>query len=331
MFLKRVFIILVCMLTIIVLTGCGAAPDLQKGPSPVAAKSAASPDGGTAQTTHEDVTFTDDTGRQVTVKKDAKRVGIASGSFAECWILAGGTPVAVTQDAFEERELNLPEDITDLGSLQNPSLETILAADLDFLVLSANLKGHLALAETLDNAGIPYAYVDIETFDDYLKTLKNFTDITGRPDLYQKNGVDVGSEIDKIISSNKRGDEPKILILRTSPSNIKARNSQTMVGGMLKDLGVVNIADTQSALLEDLSLEVIADQNPEYIFIVCQGDAEEAKANLETLIASNPIWATLDAVKNDRVYYLPKELFHYKPNDRWAQSYEMLAEILGQG
>ena len=275
------------------------------------------------------VTFTDALGREVTVDAP-ERVGIASGSFAECWLLAGGTPTAVTQDALEERDLELPKDIINLGSVMRPSAEAILDADLDLLILASNMKNHVELAETLDKVGINYAYVNIETFDDYLNTLKIFTDITGRKDLYEQNGTAISKQIDDIIAESKMETAPKVLILRTSSSKITARNSDTMVGQMLKNLGCINIADAEDSLLEELSLEVIARENPEYIFVICHGEVEEAKANLENMMASNPIWNTLDAVKSDRLYYLEKELFHYKPNNRWAESYQVLAKIFAE-
>ena len=36
----------------------------------------------------------------------------------------------------------------------------------------------------------------------------------------------------------------------------------------------------------------------------------------------------LSAVQEGRVYVLPRELFHYKPNARWAEAYEYLLAIL---
>lgn len=274
-------------------------------------------------------TFTDALGREVMVES-ADRVGIASGSFAECWMLAGGTPVAVTQDALEERDLDLPEDVIDLGSLVHPSMEVIVEADLDLLILVSTVKTHLELADTLDKIGIPYAYLNIETFDDYLNVLKIFTDITGREDLYDQNGVQIAEQIDQVIEENKLDTAVKVLVLRTSSSKITARDSETMVGQMLKDLGCVNIADQEDAILEEFSLEAIVQENPEFIFVICRGDEKEAKATLESLMASNPIWETLDAVENDQVYYLDKELFHYKPTVRWGESYEVLGEIFSE-
>ena len=42
----------------------------------------------------------------------------------------------------------------------------------------------------------------------------------------------------------------------------------------------------------------------------------------------NPAWQSLSAVQNGRYVILPGELFHYKPNKRWGESYEYLADIL---
>ena len=57
-------------------------------------------------------------------------------------------------------------------------------------------------------------------------------------------------------------------------------------------------------------------------------DEEAALGYLEEHFESNPAWAGLSAVQNGRYEVLPKELFHYKPNARWGESYAYLAKIL---
>ncbi len=275
------------------------------------------------------ITFTDAMDRTVTVS-DPQRVGICSGSLAECWLLAGGEVCAVTRDAVTERELDLPDDYIDLGSLKEPSQEAILSANLDFVILMSSLPNHRAMAETLDKTGIAYAYFDVENFDDYLELMKVFTDITGRADLYEANAASLQPQIEAAIASGKREDAPTVLILRTSSSKVKALDSSFMVGGMLKEFGCVNIADSESSLLSELSLEAIVQADPDYIFISCMGDLEEGQAQLEASLTSNPIWDTLQAVQNNQVFWLEKELFHQKPNARWGESYEILAELLTQ-
>jgi len=272
-------------------------------------------------------TFVDSLGRTVTVSAP-RRVGVCSGSLAECWLLAGGEIRAVTRDAVTERELALSDDCADLGSLKEPSAETILAEELDFVILSSALSGHLALAEVLEKAGVPYACFDVETFADYLALMKVFTDITGRGDLYEANAAALQPRIDAAIARGRREDAPTVLLLRTSSVKVKALDSEFMVGSMLKEFGCVNIADGESSLLSELSLEAIVQADPDYIFISCMGDLAEGQAQLAAVLTDNPIWDTLQAVRNERVFWLEKDLFHQKPNARWGESYEILAEIL---
>ena len=68
--------------------------------------------------------------------------------------------------------------------------------------------------------------------------------------------------------------------------------------------------------------------DPDYIFAVPMGDTEKSLQALKDNIESNPAWASLSAVQNGRYVILPKDLFHYKPNARWGESYEYLAKIL---
>ena len=42
----------------------------------------------------------------------------------------------------------------------------------------------------------------------------------------------------------------------------------------------------------------------------------------------NPAWSGLTAVQEGRVYYLDQKLYNLKPNDRWGEAYEKLADIL---
>ncbi len=78
-----------------------------------------------------------------------------------------------------------------------------------------------------------------------------------------------------------------------------------------------------------MSVESILLQDPDKILIVQSGDdAEGMKQNVEKMFYENPIWNELSAVKSGEVYFLDKHLYNLKPNARWAEAYEKLAEIL---
>lgn len=271
------------------------------------------------------VEFTDALG--VDVKVDSpERTAVLSGSYADAWQLAGGSLFAVTEDAKGIIEVN--DDMVMLGALKNPSIETLIAEDVDFIILSATIEEHVKLRDTLEKAGITAACFEVETFADYADMMKIMTDITGRKDLYKTNVEDVRLEIEEQL---ERVDEsrPTVLFLRAYSTGVKAKGSDSMTGQMLKDLGCVNIADNEDGLLEDLSMEAIIDAEPDYIFVTTMGESKEAAMDMvEELLVSNPAWSGLKAVKDNHYYVLPKELFHNKPNERWGESYCILADYL---
>ena len=274
-------------------------------------------------------TFTDDTGTSVTVQKNPKQVVSLLGSYAETWLLAGGTLAGTTDDAVSERELTLPESTEIIGTVKEPNLEKVLALSPDFVILSADLEAHQDAAAVLRQAGIPCALFEVEHFADYLDMLKICTDLTGRTDLYEKNGTDVQKKIEEVKSKiPEAGEQPTILFLRAMSTTAKAKADDNMVCEMLREMGTQNIAESETSLLEELSMEVILQKDPDYIFVTTMGDSEKALDALKEGIQSNPAWGSLSAVQNDRYIVLPKDLFHYKPNARWGESYEYLAKIL---
>ena len=275
--------------------------------------------------------FVDSQGNELVLKQEPQRVAALLGSYAEAWVLAGGEEslAAVTQDAFDERGMDLGERVSNLGQSHEPNLEALLAVDPDLVLLSADLDGQLALKDSLTAAGIPTAWFKVETFEDYLEMLRVFTGLTGREDLYQKNGLDIQARIDQVKSVVPEGEGPTVLLLRAFSSNVKAKNSDNLAGVMLRDLGCINIADSETGLLEDLQMEAILTADPEHIFVVTMGsDTQKALDNLEALFQSDPAWQSLTAIKEGNVHVLDKQLFHYKPNARWGESYEVLFNIL---
>ena len=275
--------------------------------------------------------FVDSLGNHIVLEREPERVAALLGSYAEAWVLAGGEEslVAVTQDAFDERGMELGEEVVNLGQSHEPNLEALLAADPDLVLLSADLDGQLALKDSLAAAGIPAAWFKVEQFEDYLAMLKVFTDLTGREDLYQENGLNIQNRINEIKANVPQGNQPTVLLLRAFSSSVKAKNSDNTAGVMLRDLGCTNIADRDSSLLEALQMEAILTADPEHIFVVTMGsDTEKALDNLEKLFQSDPAWQSLTAIREDNVHVLDKKLFHYKPNARWGESYEVLFHIL---
>ena len=300
---KLITVLLVCIL----LVGCG--PD--RAPA-------------------EGFTFTDDLGRTVTVS-EPKRVACLLGSFAQILQLAGGSAVAAPDDAWVDLGLPMEADAVNLGSTKSLSLEALFAAEPDLVLASVNTDQNLGWRSALEAAGIPVGYFEVSDFDGYLRLLKLCTDLTGRAELYEQHGLLVQKQIEEAVEkAENRGTSPKVLYLRISGSGVRAKNSKgTVLGQMLKNLGCINIADTDETLLETLSMEHILLEDPDYIFVVQQGDdTAGAQAQLERFFEENPAWASLTAVREGRVHQLDKGLYNLKPNARWGEAYLKLEELL---
>ena len=274
------------------------------------------------------VSFTDVMGYPVTLNSWDRVVSLY-GSFGETWMLAGGTLVGTTSDAIEERGLVLGDEVAIVGSVKQPNFEEILAANPDFVILSADTAEHVELHDALTDAGIAHAYYRVDTFSDYLSMLEQFCSLTGRDDLYEQNGLEVQAQIQQVLEEVEGREGPTVLLLRAYSTGAKAKGADYLAGVMLEDLGAENLVERYDSLLEEVSMEEVIAADPDYIFVVTMGSSQEkALEYMSEHFQSNPAWAGLTAVANDHYVVLPKELFHYKPNARWGESYETLAKYL---
>lgn len=274
-------------------------------------------------------TFTDDLGRKITVT-NTERTATLLGSFADMWMLAGGTICASADDAWEDFQLPLKEDVVNLGSTHRPNKEELLASNPTFVLASSKLSKHLEMQETLESMGITVAYFDVGNFQDFLRVFRIMTDVLGTPEQYEIYGSQQEKTINTVLQKYKNEKEQIVLVMRASAANIRAKNSEdTILGGMLADFGCKNIADSDSMLLDDLSIESVLLQNPDKIFFVETGDdTDQVKHAVENLFKENPLWYQLDAVKNNKVYFMDKSLYNLKPNARFAEGYKNLGKLL---
>lgn len=257
-----------------------------------------------------------------------ERVVSLYGSFSEAWVQSGGELVGVTDDAVEERGLDLPGAQV-IGTTKAPNLELIMALEPDRVILSADIAQQQSAMEVLQGAGILCTAYRVDTWQDYAAMMDEFTRLNDRRDLYDQIIPPMEASIRELIEKAKTQESPKVLLLRAYSSGAKAKGADNLAGVMLSDLGCVNLVDLHPSLLEELSLEAIVMEDPDWIFISIMGGDEQAALNaLKEGVGANPAFQALTAVQEGRMHVLPKDLFHYKPNARWAESYRYLYEML---
>lgn len=261
----------------------------------------------------------------------AVKTACLNSSLADLWQLAGGS-VDITVEESVERGFASPEALlVDSASGRNINTELLVAAEPDLVIGSADTASHVRLSSFLDKAGIDMILVDMDSFDDFLSVFHTLTDITERSDLYEKYGEGQKTAIEEIIA-NAAGYEskPRVLFVRAGSafSYVKAKRADDhFAAKIIEDLGAVNIADEYGMLTDSLSLEAVLESDADKILVVPQGD-EDASIAYITDLFSQPGWRDVRAIENGSVYFLSKELFHFKPNGRWAEAYEMMEEVL---
>lgn len=304
--MKRFLALFLCTL---LLCGCGAQPEPAQ----------------------DAITFTDDTGTEVRLSESPRKVAVLLSSLADLWVTAGGSVDITVGESVERGFADVDVILVDDGAGKTINLEALIAAEPDFVLYSSDIAGQLECADALRAAGIPAAGFAVETFEDYLELLAICTEILDTPENYQTYGVQVKQRVDAMIAvAQAQENQPDILFVRAGSSAkvTKAKTAENhFVCGMLKELGTYNIAERAPILLDGLSTEEILLSDPDYILFTTMGDEAAGAAYMRSLV-EDPVWQSMTAVKEDRVYPLPKELFQYKPNSRWDEAYAYLIELL---
>lgn len=282
-------------------------------------------------TINEDtVNFVDGRGEEVAIKKNPKKTIILFSSYIDIWMKHGGDLIGIVEPS-EGYMVPGTEGIATVGKQGSFSLEEIIALEPELVVLSANTKSQMELIPALESNNIEVLVLDYKFKEDYFKTAKVFAAINDSMGLYDQEAKLVKEETQAIIDRAPKENNPKVLIMFATKKSLSARTTDSTTGEIFNDLNAINIADSSNDMLGDknFSIEKILEEDPDFIFVQTMGsDTEAIQERIEMDAESNPAWASLSAVKNDKYIVLPKDLYTYKANDRYAEAYEEVAKIL---
>lgn len=257
-------------------------------------------------------TIIDATGKEIVLKKKPERVGLLHIVYLEHFLALGAPPTAAAlgnaqgdTEALESSELLWPylknENIVMLGNSGNLSLEAVLEAQPDVLVTFLSPTG-LDQQEQLEEIA---PVIQINYGASWQEQLMTCAQILGLEDKARE----VTDSTEQLIAQTKEALAPyadrTFALFRTDGKSFIAQGTAKYYEafGLTKPAGFTDKADT-------LSLEAVAEMNPYYI--VFQHNLEVAKAFVGS-IEANSVWLSLDAVKNDRVYYFDENMNSFGP------------------
>ena len=221
----------------------------------------------------------------------------------------------------------LPEstkDATEVGSPMNPDLEIIKSLNPTCVVSVDTLGSDFEKQFTENN--IPSMFVNLSTVDGLKETIVNL----GEKFDKSEKAVEIIAELENKeneLNLSKRENKEDILILFGAPGSVMVSTDNSYVGNLVKIAGGNNIFESESSSFIQVNMEEIIKRNPDKILIMTHAVPDEAKKTVEEEFAK-ATWQQLDAIKNNKVYYLENGYFGMSANLKVIEALDKLGAIL---
>lgn len=278
----------------------------------------------------DSITFMDDLNEEVTLKKKPERVANLYNSYLELWTVMGGDVTAIIKQNEGKPIEGVNPDATVVGELGSINTELLVSLNPDLVLVSPIMKG-AELAKNLKSMNIPVLYLDLDNREDYIREVRIFSALLDDEGAFEKYAIQLNGDIENIIEKVPTDNPPTVLLMNSMSRGVSVRDSSSQTGEIIKDLKAINIADDGKLPgdVESFSLEKIVEIDPDVILVIEMGsNTKKVAEKRKALVEDDPVWSSLKAVKNGRYHILSKDLFTYKPNQRYPEAYEVMAKYL---
>ncbi len=240
-------------------------------------------------------------GGTLTLEARPERVAAVSKEFIDLLVLLGHPPLATKEyDGMLRSSILSPYveglDIIELGTRANR--EAILDMEPDLILISegAYAKGQF------EELNLIAPTVVVESSGDYPARIRQLGELLGEEEKAEEIIVDFNKKIEETRTALGTFDET-VLILRANGKNFTALDTVNF-RILFEDLGLKTVSGLENG--GELTIEGLSDVNPDHIFIA-ENSREADSDNPGSLFnnwKNNSVWQSLDAVKNDNVYYM---------------------------
>lgn len=324
------FIALSSLLLIFVFTGCST--NNEQGYSTDKHVHANFPTGSSAEEarpveSQPFLSFIDDSDQEVVVSKKPERVVILNTEALELFYQLGGTAVGYASAPGSP----VPEAAKAaqfVGQINQVSLEKIISLKPDLVIGHPFFHGNLK--DSHETSQIPLALLNINSYKAVQKSGKLFGQLLGKGIEADKALKETEARIQSIVS--KLPDRSTTFAAVTiMPMGVSLQKSGTLTLDIASQLKLINVSESlESGKMPGsvpYSLEKLAEADPDYLFIEIHGTQEYGKRKLKEDLESNPAWASLRAVKEGALHFLPPE-FVNNPGLYIDRPLEYLAKLV---
>lgn len=290
-----------------------------------------SKDQSTSTSDTKTVTYED---QSYTVPQNPTHIVAFSNSIAKMVMAVDGKLVArVTSSEALPKDL---EALPSVGHTATINMEQLLGLKPDLVI--GLTSQHQKFADQLKSNNIPYMLINYDGINDNIPLIEALGKITNHEDKAKEITDTYNKQMSTVMGQAKEaGAKQKVTVavLRATGKAVTAETDKAITASMIKELGITNVATShpiqdQSAKTVPYSLETLATDNPDIIFVVTMGKKEEIDATFNKEMKSNPAWNGLKAVQNNKVIFLPSNLFLLNPGlDTPKAMAELLHDVYG--
>jgi iron complex transport system substrate-binding protein len=242
-------------------------------------------------------------GYSTTITKKPTRIISLSPSATESLFEIGAGKQVLAVDSLSNFPKSAP--ITQLSAFE-PNVEAIAALKPDLVVLSVDAMKSLVVKEALEKLKIPVLMEKApETLAQAYKEIEVLGAVTDRTAEAKKVTFKMASLIKSIINRTKKS--VKITFFHELDNTLYSVTSDTFIGKVYKDFGLVNIADKAAGAdsygYPQLSAEYLLKADPDVIFLA---DAEYGES--AATVKARAGWSGITAVTKKNVFALPNDI-----------------------
>ena len=265
------------------------------------------------------ITVTDDAGRTVTVAQTPHRIISLAPSITED-LFALGLGGKVVGDTTYDNYPPAAVNITKVGGFSSPSIEKIVSLNPD-IVFASSLENNTLLS-TLSGYGIPTVVLNPTSLTGILNDLSLIGKVSGSAG----NSSALVANLTQKMTANSISvaSHPRVLYL-VWYDPIMSAGADTFEGDIIAHAGGINVAQLANVSgYGTMSKESIVALNPS---VIIANSAMNSTAVQQ--VKSDPALATVDAVKNGKIYILDSDIIS-RPGPRAFDALEQIAGIIRQ-
>ncbi|GAF13922.1 ferrichrome-binding periplasmic protein precursor [Bacillus sp. JCM 19046] len=248
---------------------------------------------------------------EVEIPENPKRIVVAVNNLVGYFEPLDITPIGTPKEVMENPDFQeILAEVTSIGTVDNPSLETIVELDPDLIITLTryeNIEQFEAIAPTV---AIEYGEMD------YREQLRAFGEMTNKQAEAEEWITNWNEQIELHKEAvHEAVGEQTVSILQPHANGIYAFGHNYARGGEIiydefqlkaPEIAQAELIDNRAGFAE-ISIEVLPDYAGDFLFTApWTGDDLETSNVYET-----SIWKNLDAVKKDNVYMFENKFSNY--------------------